>query len=228
MLSHRHPSDFPTEKFKPDFQQSLRVSARMQRLLDGLLEFDVAKRIASPDAVRNILKNPSAARPSSFPQKVAKPSYTKIKKIIKGKQHIEFLIPTRKRGQGIARILAGLFFLGGIHSGLFSLLGVILVGAGLDSIFGRTKIELTPQNIAIYTKPFGIGPPTTIPLASIRKTSITGYFKKGLPGRKRKRRRSVLGVNHKGKTLELGTKLTQAELEWLLQEFDEYLSTLKK
>lgn len=229
MLSHRHPSDFPTEQYKPAFHKSLRVSARMQRLLDGLLEFDVAKRIASPDAVRNMLENPVAAPPSaSTPAKATRPAYTKIKKIVRGKQQIEFLIPTRKRGQGIARILAGVFFLGGIHSGLFSLLGIILIVAGFESLFGQSKIKLTPQGLAIYTKPFGIGPPTIIPLASLRKTTITGYFKKGLPGRKRKRRRSVLGINHEGKTLEIGTKLTQAELEWLLQEFEDYLSRVKK
>ncbi len=67
MLSHRHLRIFPTEHYKPDFQKSLRISAQMRRLLNGLLEFDVSKRIASPDAVRNILDNSlAAAYPQSF------------------------------------------------------------------------------------------------------------------------------------------------------------------
>ncbi len=224
MLSHRHPSDFPTEHYKPDFQKSLRISARMRRLLNGLLEFDVSKRIASPDAVRNILDNSLAAAPSSKLPKVTKPSHTPIKKIVKGQQHLEFLIPKRMRGKGITRILAGLLLLGGLHAGPLGLVGIILIIVGLDNLFGQSRIQLSPKTLEIYTKPFGIGPPKTIPLSSLRKTAITGYFKKGLPGRKKKRRRSVLGINHEGQTLEIATNLTQAELEWLLQEFEEYLS----
>ncbi|MDY0094500.1 MAG: hypothetical protein RBT80_17540 [Candidatus Vecturithrix sp.] len=104
------------------------------------------------------------------------------------------------------------------------MLGIILIVIGLDNLFSQSRIELSPKKLDIYTKPFGIGPPKTIPLSSLRKTAITGYFKKGLPGRKKKRRRSVLGINHEGQALEIATNLTQAELEWLLQEFDEYLS----
>ncbi|GAK60136.1 serine/threonine kinase [Candidatus Vecturithrix granuli] len=227
MLSHRPPADFPTEQYKPDFQKSLRISTQMRRLLNGLLEFDVSKRIASPDAVRNILENTFTTKAPTLTVKVAKPSHTPIKKIVKGQQHIEFLIPKRTRGKGITRILLGLLILGGLggfHAGPFSLLGILLIVVGLDNLFGQSRIELSPQNIEIYTKPFGIGPPKTIPLSSLRKTAITGYFKKGLPGRKKKRQRSVLGINHEGQTLEIATNLTQAELEWLLQEFEEYLS----
>ena len=224
MLSHRHPADFPTEQYKPDFQKSLQISARMRRLLNGLLEFDVSKRIASPDAVRNILEHPFTDKAPTIAVKVAKPSHTTIKKIVKGQQRIEFLIPKRKRGRGITRILVGLLLLGGIHAGPLSLLGIVFIAVGLDNLFGQSRIKLSPKNLDIYTKPFGIGPPKTIPLSSLRKTAITGYFKKGLPGRKKKRRRSVLGINHEGQTLEVADNLTQAELEWLLQEFDEYLS----
>ena len=57
MFSHRHPSDFPTEDMKPQFHESLHVSARLVRLLDGLLEPSVKQRIASPDQVRAILED---------------------------------------------------------------------------------------------------------------------------------------------------------------------------
>lgn len=98
MLSHRHPADFPSEDMKPDFKDSVQTSSRIIRLLDGLLDHSAKQRIASPDQVRKILEGASAgqSKGSTSPrqQKINKPSWTKIEKVVK-KERVSFRIPKK-------------------------------------------------------------------------------------------------------------------------------------
>lgn len=238
MLTHRHPSDFPTEKLKPAFHSTLHSSPNIIRLLDGLFEPDVAKRIASPKAVKKILKKtPKNSRVPELRAEFFRPSKTGIRKVVKAEDHLYFYVPKRKIAQGIKRMAGGLIllsftfpsiFVGGVGA-LFGFIGLGLLASGLDCLFGKTILELTPEWVQIRRKCFRFeyGSLKRLPTASIRKSDITGYFEKSLSSRWKKHR-SILGINHAGKTLEVGTKLTQRELEWLIQEINEYISKYAK
>lgn len=238
MLTHRHPSDFPTEKLKPAFHSTLRASPNITRLLDGLFEADVSKRIASPKAVKKILKKmPKISKIPELKAERFQPSKTNIQKIVDTEAHLYFHIPKRKIAQGIKRVIGGAvlvgitfpaIFVGGIGA-LFGFIGLGLLASGLDCLFGKTILELTPEWVQIRRKCFRFeyGSSKRLPTASIQKSDISGYFEKSRTSRWKKPR-SVLGINHAGRSLELGAKFTQRELEWLIQEINEYVSKYAK
>ncbi|PIE35196.1 hypothetical protein CSA56_05175 [candidate division KSB3 bacterium] len=97
MLTHRHPSEFPADDLKPQFEPFLRGSSVMSHLLNGLLEPSVKKRVSSPEAIKEILDDhlvdPAAASPTSF-----KPETTLIEKIVENPQHLLFRIPRQRIG----------------------------------------------------------------------------------------------------------------------------------
>ncbi len=55
LLTHQHPADFPVENMKPKFDETVAASAIFLRLLDGLLEPSVEKRLASPEAIQKVI-----------------------------------------------------------------------------------------------------------------------------------------------------------------------------
>jgi hypothetical protein len=68
-------------------------------------------------------------------------------------------------------------------------------------------------------KSFGIGSSQRIPTAELRSKDVTWYLENGKP---------VLVINRAGKALRISSerlKLTQADIEWLVQEINEYVST---
>lgn len=99
MLTHRHPSDFPTEEMKPKFRNVIQASPHVVKLLDGLLEPAANKRIATPDAVRALLDGlphvPFTGQTSARQSKVAKPAWTKIEKIVTKQPGVTFRIPKK-------------------------------------------------------------------------------------------------------------------------------------
>ena len=233
MLSHRQPSDFPTENMKPDFRASLQVSSNIGRLLDGLFESDAKKRISSPEEIRKFLKK-RAIRFSKMQVDVFKPRKTNITKTAMPGNRLCFSVPQRQYQTGIKKILGGVLLTGfALAAGpgvIFGVIGLVVLASGLNSLAGRTILELTPEWVQVRKKCFQVefGHSMRIPTAKLTPSHVAAYFhKKSLTSRFRKRR-SVLGINHAGKTYEIGTKLTQQEAEWLAQEINEYITTFAK
>jgi len=188
MLSHRHPADFPADDMKPRFHDSLQASSKIMYLLDGLLEPSVKQRIASPDQVRAILEELVVTQPKapSAPrhQKVSKPSWSKIERIVSKEGYIRFRIPKKVMG----------FFP------------------------GQTLLELTPQQVRFhdaYKIGQKIGNSWSVPAETLRPSDITWHFEREKP---------VLGINYGGNTLVISSTLMLAEVEWFVQEINEYLA----
>ncbi len=102
MLTHQHPSEFPTDDLKPQFEPFLHSSPIMANLLHGLLEPSVKKRITSLEQIREILDH-NFIEPSETFIPPSKPVKTKIKKIIEETGHVFFYIPKQKIGVVITR-----------------------------------------------------------------------------------------------------------------------------
>jgi hypothetical protein len=201
-------------------------------LLEGLLEPSVKRRLASPEQVRKLLAEQSTESQEQLIN-VSKPNNTKIKKIVKTSARILFRMPNR--ANTIAAFLFGSFggwlltaFLISLYTNnwdslLFSLLICLPVyGGTLYSLYKRTVLELTPEWIRLSYKSFGIGSSQRVPTAELRREDVTWYLENGKP---------VLVINHAGKALRISSerlKLTQADIEWLVQEINAYVSTSAK
>ncbi|GAK56174.1 serine/threonine protein kinase [Candidatus Vecturithrix granuli] len=107
MLTHRHPSEFPAEDFKPQFTSCLHASPAVIRLLDGLLEPSVKERVASLERIRDILDE-LITNPLESDGSAAKPVETPIEKIIEQPYHLSFRIPTQKIGIVVKRTVLSL------------------------------------------------------------------------------------------------------------------------
>lgn len=189
MLSHRHPTDFPTDEMKPQFHDFLQISPKIVRLLDGLLEPSVKQRIASPNQVREILEDLVNTQPktrsASRHQKVSKPSWSKIERIVSKDGYIRFRIPKKIMG----------------------------------FLPGQTLLELTPEHVRFqdaYMIGKKIGISWSVPTKALCPSDITWHFVREKP---------VLGLNYGGNTLVISSTLALAEVEWLIQDLQAYLST---
>jgi eukaryotic-like serine/threonine-protein kinase len=102
MLTHRHPSDFPADELKPQFEPFLHGSKSMLRLLQGLLEPSAKNRVASPEDIQRILDEYG---PSDFEFSAnrLKPADTKIEKHVDGPYDMSFRIPAQKVGLVVKR-----------------------------------------------------------------------------------------------------------------------------
>ena len=102
MLTHRHPSDFPAEELKPQFEPFLHGSNCMLRLLQGLLEPSAKNRISSPEAIQQILEE-YGPDDLDFSANRLKPKSTRIEKHVDGPYDLSFRIPARKVGLVVKR-----------------------------------------------------------------------------------------------------------------------------
>jgi len=66
LLTHRDPADFPVENLRIAFHSVIKASPRLIRLLEGLLEYDVERRVASAQQVREILFGKTEQPPAQF------------------------------------------------------------------------------------------------------------------------------------------------------------------
>jgi len=187
MLTHRHPSDFPTDDLKLQFHTFVQASPKIVRLLEGLLEPSVESRISSSAQVRKILEEASGKAQMQL-EKLVKPSGTKIKKKAKESDHLTYHIPNKIRIRALLRFAFSLiclplpvymtiiFFLLGIESRnwaesmvsflLLSIIWGIEIGMLIPSIprvRGKTLLELTPEWISVKFKCFGINFSRRIP-----------------------------------------------------------------
>jgi serine/threonine protein kinase len=90
LLSHRHPSEFPVERLKIQFQPSLQFSSRVSSLLDKLLEPSVEQRISSKEEVEAVLHAQTLpSSPFSFE--------AHVKKIVKKKRLHFHIIAKRSK-----------------------------------------------------------------------------------------------------------------------------------
>jgi serine/threonine protein kinase len=234
LLTHRHPADFQTEELKPKFRDVLDASPAILRLLDGLLEPSVEKRVASPEAVEAILQGKTASLQKHLSESPL-PYGTTIKKIDKGHDHIQFRIPG-KVGLGSLLILGFSIFwltfvtvwtaMAPIGSGFFALFSIPfwIVGLGMFStamynLFGRTTLDLTPEWTRVSYTLVGLGFSQRVPTASVEKLDVSTWYSKN--------NQPVEGITiYAGaKTLKLGSQLTKAEKDWLIEHIEDYVLT---
>ena len=191
MLTHRHPSEFPTDDLRPQFEPFLHTSPTIIRLLNGLLEPSVKKRIDSPEHIREILEG---GVPEILETKVSqvKPVSTKIEKVVESSEHLSFRIPRQKIG----------------------------------FVVKWTVLHLTPKWVQVREEVLGLssGRLWRVPTAEIQPSDLTRYFKK--EGRSKKSQ-PVLGINYEGETFDIGSQFDKAEIEWLTQEINRYIESVK-
>lgn len=231
LLTHKHPADFPMQQLKPRFPSDLQTSPNILRLLDGLLEPSVSKRIASPEAVRAVLAQ-AAPQASLKVTTSGKPSKTQVKKQLKQQDHLLFRIPSRKTigtaflfGISLFWLISQMsIFINPLSWGQTEAIGAIILAFVVFSattyrIGKYTVLELTPEWIRVSHKSCGIGTSQRIPTNSLRVTDLEWSLENNTP---------VLIIHASEKILKLsskGLKLTQADIEWLTQEIREYLLT---
>ena len=232
MLTHRHPADFETENLKPQFRESLEVSARLGRLLDGLLEPSPEKRLSSKNAIDAILSQKATAPPQQ--RHAPKLPYgTKITKRQKSPQHIQIRIPGKASATSLSMMGFSVFWLafiafwtagaamGSIIFALFSIpfwiIGIGMFSASVYMLFGRTILDLTPELLQLRHTIFGLKYSQSVPTASIGAIQREQFY--------RHNKQPVRGlVLHAGaKTLKFGSHLTQAEHEWIIYEVETYI-----
>ena len=140
-----------------------------------------------------------------------KPSETTIERIAKRERRITFCIPKR--------ILSP-------ESKIGAFLGKDVLDI-ISLLFGKRTIEMTPTWIHLGNEYFGLklGKSRHIPTDAIRTSDITWYFKK-VPDSTTQQ--LVVGINHAGRTVEIGTRLTQEEAKWLIHEISQYISNHAK
>ena len=231
LFTHRHPVDFPTENLKPKFHPFLQASPKIFRLLDKLLEPSVQKRLNSPEQVTSLLEKSDKETPTANKISVSKPFGTKIKKIIKKPHHVCFHVPAKNsRGKRTLLLIGSIGHLGLatmlVSPGVpllyfFSIPCWVLSGVAfwlwMKGTFGHILLDLSPEHVTIHQKCFGLGYSRKLPTVSLRPSDVTYHFEKKEP---------VLGINHAGKTLEIGSRLLlrNTEVEWLIQEIKAYIS----
>ena len=232
MLSHRHPADFETENLKPLFHESIKLSPQLTRLLDGLLEPSVEKRLASKEAIEAVLSQKATIAPQAV-HAPALPYGTKIQKIRKSSQHLQLHIPGKINATSFFLLGFSTFWLafiafwtvgaasGGILFALFSIpfwiIGFGMFGAALFMLFGRTILDLRPEWVQLRSSLFGLKYSRRIPTASIDKIQREKRYEQN--------GQSVqgLGLHAGAKTLRFGSNLTQAEQDWLIHEVESYV-----
>ncbi len=199
LLTRKHPSEFPLRNLKPLFHETFQASPVVVQLLDGLLEPDVRKRIASPNEITAIYEPSAVVKKQRTPlrveQQITKPPQTDIEKEIKSAGHILFRIPmtdARKKQTDLA-------------------------SKDLFQMFKKKKddkemvLEFTPQWINFNNV-------WNVATDSLRTTDITWHIENNVP---------VLGINtHDGETFYIQANLNVAEVMWLVQELLMHLSTL--
>ncbi len=145
------------------------------------------------------------------PPLLPKPSETKIEKAVGKEAHLSFRVPKN--------ILSTESKLGAFFR------KDILVF--ISRLFGERVIEMTPAWIHLSNEYFGIqlGKLRHIPTAALRPADINWYFKKMDTDWDSPKHQLVVGINYAGRTMEIGTRLTQDEAEWLVQEIKNYVSS---
>ena len=96
----------------------------------------------------------------------------------------------------------------------------------LSRFLGKRTVEISPTWIQMSTSYFGLklGRTYHIPTASVRVSDVNWHVKKLSGGSESSLRRIVVGINHAGRTIDVGSQLTQEEAEWLVHEICQYIS----
>lgn len=232
LLTHQHPADFPVENMKPKFDETVAASAIFLRLLDGLLEPSVEKRLASPEAIRKLLLSPADDPVASHP--IQRPYGTKIQKHRIEHDHIQFMIPGTFNAGSLSMLGFAIFWLtfvafwtagaamGSVFFALFSIpfwiVGIGMLSAAVHNLFGRTTLNLTPSWIELRYKFCGLGYSKRIPTASV------GHVRSEIAYTKNSQSVEKLCITAGAKNLRFGSALSSAEKEWLAREIQEYVA----
>lgn len=212
LLTRKHPAEFPMQNLKPVFHENLQASPEILRLLDGLLEPDVRKRIASPEQVQAILDTPGSDRAKAFAvlrqPSISPPAGTKVEKRTEGADRLYFLLPKR---EGYEHLDIGQRPISSFMPKKLS----ELVKKKQNSKNGEqgkqySILELTPRWINFNNE-------WSVLSHALSPTDITRYLENG---------KSVFGINYQYETFLIEADLTVEEIHWLTQEIYAYLASL--
>lgn len=225
LLTHRHPSEFPTEGLRLQFHPYLQATPATMRLLNGLLEPAAEKRLASPEQIKHILQ--SGAEELQFqPDAGEKPYGSNIQKTFEEENQLRFLLPGKAKDSRLGFASFWLLFVAVLTGAAFStdeifpllwsipfwVAGFAMFGAALYKTFGKTTLLLAPQWGQLLYALFGFRYSQRFPTALLKQTSVFNEHS------------AHIEFRFGAKTLKFGSHLSLAEKEWLIQEMQRYAS----
>ncbi|MEO1671771.1 MAG: serine/threonine-protein kinase [Cyanobacteria bacterium J06631_2] len=173
LATGRHPTELPSQDGKIIFAESVQLSYSLMRWLEQMVEPSCDKRLKSAAEALQALKSPLAEMSVEI---VEQPKYSKIL-LHKTVEEIEVLIPASgftaqlpflifftlfwngflvvwTGGASLAPFPIDLVF--ALFSIPFWIVGLYLIGGILFTLWGKTKLKITSQQISLTYECFGI------------------------------------------------------------------------
>jgi hypothetical protein len=238
LLTHQSPADLPQKRLRIDFRPYISVSEDFASWLDQMIDPLVEDRFASArEALKALIQPPELAidRVQASPLAPRRPAGTRVQLHKSRTTLLMEIPPTGFRGETLGIGLFALFWNGGIlvwtlgavGSGAplifalfaipFWVVGLGMLGGGLNSLFGKAKLEIGPQQFVLERQILGWKHRVEGNSADLSGVELrTAYTRNGRPIQ------SITlleGVN----THKLGTPLTSVEKAWLVSELDSFI-----
>jgi hypothetical protein len=196
----------------------------MIQLLNGLLEPAAEERLASADAIHDLLRK-IPETPSTQIHELIQPHGSSIQKFEEADARLRFVIPGKVKGSGVGFCAIWLLFVAiwtlaaSTSDNLFFVLWSIPFwaagfGFGVPAFykaFGRTTLELTPESIQVAYSLFGRGYSRQLPTSTLKRVPLSNQKSESIT------------FQTGAKALKFGAHLTLVEKEWLSQEIEQYL-----
>jgi serine/threonine protein kinase len=253
LLTGRSPADLPEIRLKISFRNSVSISAHFAAWLDKMIEPDLADRFSNAKQALRALQNPSlpsiesrindleishlsklnSDRPITKYQ-YPKPLGSRIE-LKKTDSNLKIAIPPAGlRGESISLLSFAIFWNGflivwtsfAFKAGLFVLfsipfwiVGIGIAYAALSIVFGKACVVISDLTFSINWDVLGIKRHVQGKTQDLRQVELkSSYEVNNQPVME-------LRLNHGIYAHKLGSGLSRAEKEWLLQEINDFLET---
>ncbi len=248
LLSHRAPSELPSEKLRLKFEPYVSISEPMVRWLQRMLEPAPEDRFESALIAKQALLSPkallaagegalvSSTKERAMARPMEKPHGSKVK-LVKEGGGFELEVPSLGlRLSQVPMIGFMLFWLsfiavwtaGAAQASLlfaafsipFWLVGFTMLGKIAFDIFGRTQLSIGSTEFEFSKTLLGIGP---------RKSGPTQHLKRPRVEKRTSRRNrgtrsfESLVLDFGVKDIRFGDRLSNQEREWIRSELERYL-----
>ncbi len=250
LLSHREPSELPSEKLKLKFEPYVNISGSMTRWLQRMLEPAPEDRFESAQLAKQALMSPTAlpapadrALKSNAPGRalgrpVEKPHGSKVRLQKEGGALELEVPPLGLRLSQIPMIGFMLFWLSFVaiwtaaawHSTLFFaafsipfwLVGFGLLGKIAFDILGRTQLSIGASEFEFSQTVLGIGRRRSGPTSHLKRPRVE---ERKVRRNYRTRSFESLALDFGVKDIRFGERLSSQEREWLQWELERYLES---
>lgn len=244
LVTGQHPADLPQADLRIQFESSVRLHPKLTRWLRQLIEPSLDRRFSSAQEALQALKGRSLLSTIDSPSILGPPTGTKVR-LRKTADELDILIPPpgfsgEIVGTALFAIAWNSFILfwtwgaldGSIFFALFSLpfwgVGIGMLLQVLAALFVRTHLKINQQHMTLHYEMPGIeySPRRPARRQDIRKLIHSARFYKTSWHRGSHRQievkpRIILWAGTR--KYELGSHLTEPELDWLTQELSEWL-----